>query len=108
MIETFFLWSGWFLIFLGVFLVITGALGILRFPDIFSRLHPAGIIDSCATICILLGLVLHHGFTLFSGKLILLTLLILITGPTATHVLAKVAMLQGTPLPKKQGGKNSK
>ncbi len=102
MVEQILFYISWALIFVGVFLIFTGALGVLRFPDFFSRLHPAGMIDSCAVLFIVAGLVVQHGFTLFSLKLVLLALFILITGPTATHVLAKVAMLQGVVLPKKQ------
>ena len=100
--EEILFYLSWALIGLGVFLIFTGAVGVLRFPDFFTRLHPAGMIDSCGLFCVIAGLIVQHGFTLFSGKLILLTLFIFMTGPTATHVLAKVAMLQGVALPQKQ------
>lgn len=102
MLEQTIFYISWGLIGTGVLLAFTAAIGVLRFPDFFSRMHPAGIIDSCAMLCIVSGLMLQHGFTLFTAKLALLALFILITGPTATHVLAKVAMTQGVPLPSKQ------
>lgn len=108
MLEQVIFYLSWILIAVGVFLVITGAVGVLKFPDFFSRLHPAGIIDSCATMCIIGGLILQHGFTLFTLKLVILALFILITGPTATHVLAKAAMLQGIALPNKKVGASAK
>lgn len=84
---------GWFFILAGAFFVLTGSLGILRMPDFFSRLHPAGITDALGAPFILLGVIVLHGFTLFSGKIVLLLLFLLITGPTSTHALAKCALV---------------
>jgi multicomponent Na+:H+ antiporter subunit G len=77
----------------GVFFMITGGLGLIRMPDFFTRLHPAGMIDSIAAPLIFLGLMIQDGFTLFSGKLLLLAAFIFITSPTACHALAKAAFL---------------
>lgn len=91
---------GWICMGLGAFFVVSGALGMLRFPDFYSRLHPAGVVDSFGSLLILVGIAALHGFTLFSAKLILLALFLMITSATATHVLAKVAFLRGMELPK--------
>lgn len=77
----------------GAFFVLSGALGILRMPDFFSRIHPAGVIDSFGAPLILLGVAINLGFTLISGKIILLILLLLITNPTATHILSQTALI---------------
>lgn len=82
---------GWIFIFLGAFLILSGSLGILRFPDLFSRLHPAGITDSMGAPLVLLGLICHEGFTIISLKIAVLIILILVTSPTACHALAKAA-----------------
>lgn len=95
MIEATVLWLGNILILLGAFFVLTGALGVLRMPDFFSRLHPAGVTDSLGVPCILIGLICHSGLTLISGKLFLLMLFLLLTSPTACHALAKAAFLSG-------------
>ncbi|MCH2546260.1 MAG: monovalent cation/H(+) antiporter subunit G [Alphaproteobacteria bacterium] len=94
-IDTLIIWAGNGLILLGAFFVLTGALGILRMPDFFSRLHPAGVTDSLGVTFIIFGLILHTGFTLTSAKLLLLMLFILLTSPTACHALAKSAFLSG-------------
>lgn len=88
-------WLGNGFILLGAFFVLTGALGILRMPDFFSRLHPAGVTDSLGVTCVLGGLILHAGLTLVGGKLALLMLFLLLTSPTACHALAKAAFLSG-------------
>ena len=83
----------WGLIVFGAFFMISGSLGILRMPDFFTRLHPAGLTDSFGAPLILLGVAVHFGFSLLSGKIILLVLLLLITNPTATHVLSQAAIV---------------
>lgn len=76
----------------GAFFMVSGSLGILRMPDFFSRLHPAGVIDSFGAPLILLGAAVHFGFSFITAKIILLILLLLITNPTATHILSQSAI----------------
>ena len=83
--------ASWVLILVGSFLVFTGGIGILRLPDFFTRLHAAGITDTMGAALILLGLMLQAGFSAVTIKLILVLALLFITGPTATHALAKAA-----------------
>ncbi len=82
---------GFALIFLGVFVVISGSFGMLRFPDIFTRLHAAGVTDSLGAPLVIVGLMVLEGFTMISLKLFLLIILLLLTSPTACHALAKAA-----------------
>jgi multicomponent Na+:H+ antiporter subunit G len=80
---------------LGAFFSIVGAVGILRMPDLFTRMHAAGLIDSLGAPLIILGLLLHVGLELASVKLLILGLLIFFSSPTATHALAKAALERG-------------
>ena len=82
-------------IIVGVFFMFSGSLGLLRMPDFFTRLHPAGITDSLGAPMALFGVVIQCGFTLFSGKIMLLILFLFITNPTACHALANAALLKG-------------
>lgn len=82
---------GFGLIALGVFIVLSGSLGMLRFPDIFTRLHAAGVTDSLGAPLVIFGVMVLEGFTITSLKLLLLILLLLLTSPTACHALAKAA-----------------
>ncbi|MBM3617899.1 MAG: monovalent cation/H(+) antiporter subunit G [Alphaproteobacteria bacterium] len=81
------------LILAGAFFVFTGAMGLVRFPDFFTRLHAAGVVDSLGLPLVILGLALHAGFTLTGGKLLLLLGFVLLISPTACHALAKAAFL---------------
>lgn len=65
----------------------------MRLPELFSRVHAAGIIDSLGAILILLGLITQSQDILVIIKLLLILLFMMITGPTAVHALARAAML---------------
>jgi multicomponent Na+:H+ antiporter subunit G len=83
-----------FLIVGGAFCLI-GAIGLLRMPDFYTRMHAASIIDTLGAALILLGLLLQAGPTLIAVKLFILAVLIFFTSPTATHALARAAMVRG-------------
>lgn len=75
----------------GVFFGLSGAIGIFKFPDFFTRIHAASITDSIATILIVGGLLLQTSFDLNTAKLIFILVFLMITSPTASHALAKSA-----------------
>ncbi len=85
----------WFCLVAGAVFAIIAGLGILRFPDVFSRMHAAGIGDTLAAWLILLGMMLQAGWTLVTVKLILILLFMMLTSPTATHALARAALADG-------------
>jgi multicomponent Na+:H+ antiporter subunit G len=78
----------------GVFCAI-GALGTVRMPDFYTRVHAAGLIDTLGAGLILVGLLLQAGPTLAAAKVLTLALLLFFASPTATHALARAAMLRG-------------
>ena len=83
---------GWVLLVSGGFFVITGGIGMVRFPDFFTRIHAAGVTDTAGAGLILLGLMVQAGFTLVTVKLGFILWFLLFTGPVATHALAKAAL----------------
>lgn len=76
---------------LGAFFSITGAVGLFRFPDFFTRVHAASVTDSIATLLIITGLILRTDFGLIAVKLLFILIFLLLTSPTASHALAKSA-----------------
>lgn len=86
--------SGIFLL-VGGFLCISGSIGILRFPDFYTRLHAVGVTDTLGAGLILLGLMLLSTDFLVIAKLVMILLLTLLISPTTSHVLAKAAMHNG-------------
>ncbi|CCQ73462.1 monovalent cation/H(+) antiporter subunit G [Magnetospira sp. QH-2] len=85
----------WICLGIGGAFAAIGAIGILRLPDIFTRMHAAGITDTVGATFILLGMALDHGFTLVSVKLGLIFIFIMLTSPTASHALARAALYGG-------------
>ncbi len=77
-----------------------GTLGILRLPDVYTRLHMAGKLDTLGFLTLLLGLALYDGSGDGSSltvklKMLLLWVFVFLTSPTATHAVAAVGMRIG-------------
>jgi multicomponent Na+:H+ antiporter subunit G len=99
----------WLCLVSGSFFCIVGAIGLVRMPDLYTRMHAASVIETLGAGLLLLGLMLQAGFTLILAKLIILGLLIFFTSPTATHALARAAAARGlAPLLATQGRPASK
>ena len=96
----------WICLLSGSFFCFTGALGILRFPDFFSRMHAASITDTLGAGLILIGLMLQAGIGLVLPKLILILLFSLLASTTAGHAMTKAALKSG--LKPEAAMKNSK
>ena len=77
-----------------IFLLI-GALGMIRLPDVWARIHAAGIIDTIGAELIVFGMILQAGMTQASLKLILIGLFLFVTSPTATHAVANASYTAG-------------
>lgn len=86
--------SGLFLV-IGAAVGVTGAVGILRFPGFFTRLHAAGVTDTLCAGCILVGLMIRSGGFPEIIKLAFILVFLLLTSPTASHALAKAALHGG-------------
>jgi multicomponent Na+:H+ antiporter subunit G len=87
--------ASWILMTLGGVFVFIGGLGALRMPDLYTRMHAAGITDSIAPILIISGVILQAGLSLSSVKLLAILVFLLLTGPTASNALASAALLAG-------------
>ena len=79
----------------GIVALITGSIGLVRLPDLFSRTHAVGMMDTAGVGFIILGLIIHEGFTLISIKLALVGIFLFFTSPIATHAVAQVAYRAG-------------
>jgi multicomponent Na+:H+ antiporter subunit G len=77
---------------IGAFLCISGGIGVLRFPDFYTRMHAVGVTDTLAAGMILIGLMLISPEAIVLIKLIMIFLMTLFINPTASHALAKAAM----------------
>lgn len=85
----------WVLIVGGGVFCLIGGVGMLRMPEVFTRMHAAGIIDTAGLGLMMIGLMLQAGFTLVTAKLILIVVFVLYTSPMSTHALAQTAISTG-------------
>ena len=83
------------LIGIGSFSLIIGALGVLRFPDVYTRMHAASITDTLGAGTIILGLIIQAGLTLVAGKLFLILIFLFFTSPASSFALAHAALSSG-------------
>lgn len=86
-----------FLLLAGTFFIFSSALGIIRFPGVFTRLHAATKAPTLGIISILLAtfLFLYGSHQLVSGKLLLAILFIFLSSPVAGHMLSRAAHKSG-------------
>ena len=85
----------WVCLVSGGFFAIVGGIGVLRLPDVYSRLHAAGVTDTLGAGLILLGLGLQGGLSQVTIKLGLIVVFLVFTSPTSTHALAGAALHSG-------------
>jgi len=84
-----------FLLLLGIFFMFFGVLGVLKFPDIYTRLQASTKCGVSAVISIFLGLIVQQGFNAFSVRILLIAVFVLITTPVASHIIAQAAYESG-------------
>ena len=85
----------WLLFLLGGAGVVIGAIGIVRFPDFYTRLHAAGITDTAGAELILLAMILQAPNWLVVAKLVFIGFFLFMTSPVSTHAIAHAAWVVG-------------
>jgi multicomponent Na+:H+ antiporter subunit G len=93
--------ASWTLILIGSAAVVTGALGLVRFPDFYTRLHAAGVTDTAGAELIIFGMMLQafspeygNGWLIFA-KLGFIAVFLALTSPVATYAIAHAAWMVG-------------
>lgn len=85
----------WAFILSGSFFICVGMLGIVRLPELFTRMHAASVTDTLGAGLLFAGFILQAGFSLVSVKLIFILGLLFFTSPVITHALAQAALHAG-------------
>lgn len=90
-----------FLVVVGLVFFTGGAVGIIRMPDFYTRLHPAGKLDTLGIMMVILGLALYNvahfslASLLVSLKMLLIVIFVFIASPTATHSIVDAGIRAG-------------
>lgn len=83
------------LIAIGLAFIAGGAIGLLRFPDFYTRLHAVGASDGLGAVIFIAGLALAAWDAAIVARLVLLALLIAAVSPTLNHLAANAAHAAG-------------
>lgn len=83
------------LILAGAVFFLAGTIGVLRLPDVFTRLHALTKADNVGLGLVALGLAVLSGSWLIALKLLLIWLLVLLSAAAASHLIAQTAMRRG-------------
>ncbi len=85
----------WTFLLSGSFFAISGGIGVLRMPDLFTRLHAAGVTDTMGAGLILTGLMFQGGISLVTAKLVIILAFVWFSSPVSTYALARAALASG-------------
>ncbi len=84
-----------FLLLAGAVFFLAGTVGLLRFPDVYTRLHALTKADNVGLGLVVAGLVLQAESWAVAGKLLLIWLLVLLAGASVAHLIAAAAQQRG-------------
>jgi len=87
--------ASWALLSIGGIFVLIGGIGVLRMPDLYTRIHASSLTDTMGAIMIIVGVMLQAESSLAAIKLAAILLFLLLTSPTASNALASAALLAG-------------
>ena len=82
--------AGLALLLFGLFVFFSAVLGLYRLDYVLNRMHAAAVGDALGIFCILVGLILLHGWSLSAAKTLLIFLFLWLTSPVASHLIAEM------------------
>lgn len=82
---------GWLLIGAGLVFFLSGTLALIRFPDLFSRLHGLSKADNLGLGLVVAGLALHSGSARVALELLVIWLLVMLASASVSHLIARAA-----------------
>ncbi|HRH87704.1 MAG TPA: monovalent cation/H(+) antiporter subunit G [Rubrivivax sp.] len=78
----------------GAFFFLAGTVGLLRFPDAYTRLHALTKADNLGLALVVIGLLPQMDGLLAAAKLVLVWLLVLLSGAVVSQLIARAARRQ--------------
>ncbi len=74
---------------------VSGTVGLLRLPDIYTRLHALTKADNVGLGLVIVGLALRSSSLLIAAKLLLIWILVLVASSASCHLIARSALRKG-------------
>lgn len=82
----------------GAVVFLGSAIGMLRLPDFYARIHASGNSETLGTLLAMIGLVILEGPTLTAAKIAFVFLFVALGNPIGSHILSKAAYKSGHPI----------
>ena len=79
----------------GMLFVFFGVFGIFKYSNFYTRILAGAKIDTVGAVTVFIGIMLRHGFSFFSLKVLVMMVIILIINPLASHMIVRSAWLSG-------------
>ena len=81
------------LVCIGLFFIVVGVIGLLRFPDVYTRMHATGLMSTLGIACILIASLVYFNWieNTFSIKELLILVFLFLTCPVSTHMIIQAA-----------------
>jgi multicomponent Na+:H+ antiporter subunit G len=83
---------------LGILLMVVAGIGLLRMPDLLTRMHASSKAGTLGATLVLLAVALHFGDAAVAARVVVVCVFLLLTAPIASHVIARAAYRVGVPL----------
>ena len=87
--------ASWILLTAGAAFYLIGAIGMVRMPDVFTRMHAVSVLETLGAGLLIAGMILQAGISLVTLKLVVLLGLFFFVNPVATHALTQAALHDG-------------
>lgn len=87
-----------FFLLFGVVMTLVAAIGCLRLPDLYTRMHAATKSGTVGIMGIVIAMMIHVGEASVVFRGILVILFFLLTAPVAAHMMGRAAYRSGVPL----------
>lgn len=91
-------WIAVTLISIGAAFMLVAAIGVLRFPDVFTRMQAASKAGTLGIGCLLAAVAIHFAEMRVTAHAVVITLFFMVTSPVAMHRIARAAHRIGVPL----------
>ncbi len=87
---------------IGTFFFLVGTTGLLRMPDLFTRLHPSTKCDTLGACSVIVGMAVHSGWSWDVLKLVFIACFLLLSSATCGHAIGRSALRRNIPYWKKE------
>jgi multicomponent Na+:H+ antiporter subunit G len=92
--------ASYFFMTASAFFAIVTVLGLLRFPDVYTRMHAAAVVLTMSAVLMTIGTAIYVWEFFLSAKIILVGIFFLFSNPMATHAIARASYKRQIALPK--------